>query len=111
MGRGVFLEQIRSYHEQGRKGCLLGNLGAELGESSEPIREALSQAMHGWRDRFERTIARGQREGTIRADIPSAALSDFLLNAFEGALIRMKIEKSTEPLEQLRSLLGSFFRP
>ena len=108
---GAFLDQVGDHHEQARQGCLVGNLGAELGDSSEQIRQALSEAMHGWRDRFERTIDRGQREGTIRGDIPAAVLSDFLLNAFEGSLIRTKIEKSTKPLEQLRSLVGSFFRP
>jgi TetR/AcrR family transcriptional repressor of nem operon len=38
-------------------------------------------------------------------------MADLWVNAWQGALLRMKIEQSTEPLKQCYSqLLGDFFK-
>ncbi|WP_017325231.1 TetR/AcrR family transcriptional regulator [Synechococcus sp. PCC 7336] len=47
-----FFEAEIQRHEAGREGCLLGNLGAELGESSELCRQALSEGLQTMQQRF-----------------------------------------------------------
>jgi TetR/AcrR family transcriptional repressor of nem operon len=56
-------------------------------------------------------IAKGQMEGAYRQDRSAQEMADLLVNAWQGALLRMKIERSTGPLERCcQSLLGDSFR-
>ncbi|WP_330256756.1 TetR/AcrR family transcriptional regulator [Nocardia sp. NBC_00565] len=91
-------------------GCLIANLGGEL-EGSEVLRESLAGAWHSWRDGVAVALRRAQELGTIRDDIDATDLADLLLESWEGAVIRMKIERSLEPLHKcLRRLLDDYFR-
>ncbi|WP_327119423.1 TetR/AcrR family transcriptional regulator [Nocardia sp. NBC_01730] len=92
-------------------GCLIANLGGEL-EGSELLRESLSGAWGAWRDRVADQLAQGQRLGMIRSDIAATELADMLLESWEGAVIRMKIDRTLAPLRKcLDRLLGDYFRP
>lgn len=88
-----------------REGCLVGNLGAELGETSEPCRQAMAQALGAMEQKLSRVILRGQKDGSIRKDVKAEELAGLLLNAWQGMLIRMKIERSCEPLRKFQSLM------
>lgn len=104
--REFFTGVIQMHRDDGYKhGCLAGNLGAEISETSEICRSAVARALSATRSAFEGVIARGQIDGSIRQDITAAALADVLLNSFEGALLRMKIEKSAKPLEQFADIV------
>lgn len=93
-------------------GCLLGNLIGEVGDTSETCRLALREALHRYRDKLREGIERGQREGVFRADLGAEAMADFLSDAWQGALLRMKIEQSVRPLQACcESLLRGHFRP
>ena len=107
-----FKQMIRSFDESDQAcGCLVGNLGAELGASSELCRKALAAAMHGIQGRFAQAIKRAQQQGTVRTDISADDLAEFLLNSWEGALIRMKIDNSVGPLRKFCTLvLDNFLR-
>jgi TetR/AcrR family transcriptional repressor of nem operon len=92
-------------------GCLLGNLTGEIGDTSDICREALQRALSRYRDVWEMGFSRAQKEGTIRTDKTAHEMADFWVNAWQGALLRMKIEQSTAPLIQCQqSLLGDFFK-
>lgn len=104
--RDYFNQAIDSYRScDNRAGCLIGNLAAELGDSSEPCRVAMAHAMQGLQDRFEGILELAQRQGSVRDDMPADRLAAFVLNAWEGALLRMKIEKSFEPLHQFVAMV------
>jgi len=48
----------------------------------------------------------------VRADLDAGDLADLLTEAWEGAVIRMKIERSLEPPRRVLSrLLDDYFRP
>jgi TetR/AcrR family transcriptional repressor of nem operon len=92
-------------------GCLLGNLTGEIGDTSDICREALQRALSRYRDVWEMGFSHAQKEGTIRRDKTAREMADFWVNAWQGALLRMKIEQSTAPLIQCQqSLLGDFFK-
>ncbi len=92
-------------------GCLVANLGAEL-EGSAPCRAALAAALGGYVGGISTAIARAQEQGGVRSDISADVLGPLLVDAWEGAVIRMKIERSPAPLEQcLEQVLDGFFRP
>ena len=92
-------------------GCLVANLGGEL-EGSDACREVLQASMRGYRDGLLGAIQGAQAGGLFRDDLPAEAMADLLVAAWEGAVIRMKIERSLAPLEScLEQLLDGYFRP
>ncbi|MDD5578333.1 MAG: TetR family transcriptional regulator C-terminal domain-containing protein [Methylobacter sp.] len=92
-------------------GCLLGNLMGELGDSSDLCQKSLQSALHRYRDLLKSGLAMAQQEGTVRSDKSAEDMADLLVNAWQGALLRMKIEKSSAPLKQCcEDLLGDFFK-
>ena len=93
-------------------GCLLGNLMGEIGDNSDACRAALQQSLLRYRDVWAMGLTKAQQQGTIRADKSAIELADLWVNAWQGALLRMKVELSIAPLEQCRQLLlNDFFSP
>ncbi|MEO1352446.1 MAG: TetR family transcriptional regulator C-terminal domain-containing protein [Cyanobacteria bacterium J06635_15] len=105
-----FFEQEVQRHQAIKAGCLIGNLGAELGGSSELCQQAMLEGFQGMKQQFLQTLKRGQTQGTIRNDVSADALADFLVNAYEGALLRMQVAQSVEPIRQLGALMDSYLR-
>lgn len=92
-------------------GCLLGNLIGEIGDSSEVCRVALQTSLNSYRDVLQLGISMAQQQGSIRTDKSARELADLLVNTWQGALLRMKVEQSTAPLKQCcQALLGDFFK-
>jgi TetR/AcrR family transcriptional regulator, transcriptional repressor for nem operon len=111
--RYVF-EQMIAYHERRsmQAGCLVGNFAAEIGLASEPCRIALLDAQLEWRERLAGMIGRAQTHGDIRADVDAVVLSALAWDAWEGALLRVKLERSVEPLRQsVELILDRLFPP
>ncbi len=99
--------------EQGdfKGGCLLGNLMGEIGDTSELCRFSLKQAIGRYRDLLVLGLTRAQAEGSVRADKSAERMADLLLNTWQGALLRMKIEQSVMPIRACcEDLLGGYFK-
>jgi TetR/AcrR family transcriptional repressor of nem operon len=101
-------EELATNDFQG--GCLLGNLMAEIGDSSPAARTALNNAVERYRDLLGSGLARGQAEGCARRDRDATVMADLLIDGWQGALLRMKISRSLAPLENFINeiLLGYF---
>ena len=96
---------------QFKGGCLLGNLIGEIGDTSDLCQTSLRKAVHRYRDKLREGIARAQREGDFRRDMAAEDMADFLINVWQGALLRMKIERSVRPLTQFCDfLLNGYFK-
>ena len=81
-------------------GCLIGNLGAELSDQSKLVCERLVAVFAGWTGAVETCIRQAQREGDIRADCDAGVLAAFLINSWEGAVLRAKVDKNAAPFEE-----------
>ena len=81
-----------------RYGCLVGNMGLEASEHSEPLRERLSQVFSELQEPFTAALQAGQDAGEVRADVPAADLAGVLLSAWYGAMLRMKVDRSPVPI-------------
>ena len=93
-------------------GCLLGNLMGEIGDTSEVCNKSLKTAVTRYRDLIESCLAKAQQQGTVRTDKSAKDMADLLVNTWQGALLRTKIEKSSYPVKQCyQDLLGNYFRP
>ena len=105
----VLIGELEAKSFQG--GCLLGNLMGEIGDTSEVCRQALAHSVRRYRDCLKKGLSRAQREGTVRTDLSAEEMADFLVDAWQGALLRMKIEQSVRPLASCCDhLLGAYFK-
>ena len=103
------IAELERTHFKG--GCLLGNLMGEIGDNNETFRNTLQTYLNRYRDVWQLGFAKAQQQGTIRADKSAQEMADLWVNAWQGALLRMKIEQSTAPLLQCRTaLLEDFFK-
>ncbi|MGW5366065.1 TetR family transcriptional regulator C-terminal domain-containing protein [Actinopolymorpha pittospori] len=80
------------------RGCLFGDFGAEIVDHSEVIREAVRQSLQRWATALSGAIREAQEAGTISADIDAETMARFILNAWEGALISARSDRSADAL-------------
>ena len=80
-------------------GCMIGNFGSELSGQSPLIRAQLVKRLRGWTAAVAGAITAAQQSGEVPADLPAAALAEFMVNAWQGALVRSKVEQSKAPLD------------
>jgi Transcriptional regulator len=88
-----------------KKGCLLGNLAAEISDASEKCRTALQTSVNVYKNILAERILLGQQYGKVRQDLPAQLLADLIWDCWQGSLLRMKIEKSVEPVKHDLELL------
>jgi TetR/AcrR family transcriptional regulator, transcriptional repressor for nem operon len=93
------LNQMYADLEYGR-GCLLGNFSAELADHSPLIRERLAALSASWTKDIEYAVGDAQADGSVSTKSNPADLAAFLLDAYEGALLRARVEKSGAPLDR-----------
>ena len=86
------------------RGCLIGDFSLEAAPQSEMLRTRLAEIFAEWRAPFAACIAEGQATGEIAATFAPEDLADFLLSSWEGAILRMKVERSAEPLERFKRI-------
>jgi TetR/AcrR family transcriptional repressor of nem operon len=110
--KNYFNESIAELENSGFKGgCLLGNLMGEIGDTSILCQKSLQIAVDRYREILATGLKKAQMEGTIRIDKSADDMADLLVNAWQGALLRMKIEQSAEPLKQCcHDLLDDYFK-
>jgi TetR/AcrR family transcriptional repressor of nem operon len=88
-----------------RRGCLIGDFSLEAGPQSEVLRTRLIEIFAEWRSPFAACIAEGQAAGEIAGTFAPHDLAEFLLSSWEGAILRMKVERSGEPLERFKRIV------
>ncbi len=89
------------------RGCLLGNFGAELSDQSRLVRDRLSSLLAGWTRAVECCVRDAQLAGEVRADLDAAVLAAFLLNAWEGAVLRAKVDRDGRAIAQFSTVVFS----
>lgn len=106
--RGAPIRRLRRYFQEliavfgpaaPVSGCLLGNFSLEIADHSDSIQSLLHLSFDHW----QATIAGVLREAMERGDLAKATKPDdlaaFLLNSYQGALLRSKADRSNKPLE------------
>ncbi|MBS3953084.1 MAG: TetR family transcriptional regulator C-terminal domain-containing protein [Methylomicrobium sp.] len=93
-------------------GCLLGNLMGEISDTSPLCQSSLQVAVKRYRDLLRTALQQAQEQGTIRTDKSAEDMANLLVDSWQGALLRMKIEKSSSPLKYcIDNLLNDLFMP
>ncbi len=87
------------------RGCLIGDFSLEVAQESELLRGRLQAIYAEWLKPFAACIAEAQQAGALAADFKAHDLADFLIASWEGAILRMKVERSAAPLERFKRIV------
>lgn len=79
-------------------GCPIGNLAQELSDLSPAMREELKKSLAGLDAGLCGVLGEAAERGELPDGMDPAQAASFIIDALEGALLRMKAEKSVEPL-------------
>jgi len=90
--------------DQWSRGCLIGDLSLEAPFHSEALRTRLAEIFQEWRTPFAACIAEAQAAGEIASGSDPTDLADFLLASWQGAILRMKVERSPAALERFKTI-------
>ncbi|GAB1260485.1 TetR/AcrR family transcriptional regulator [Aurantivibrio plasticivorans] len=86
-------------------GCFMGNMCQEMADSNENIRSTLRTALAEHTSLIEQIIKEGIDTGCIDASVDPKSTAEFLFNAWQGAMMRMKAAKCREPLDAFMAQL------
>lgn len=89
------------------KGCMIGNFSAELAADSRVIRDRLAAIFAAWGTLLARCIQEAQARGEIRAALDAEQTAAFLIDAFEGAVLRAKVDRTAAALERFQAIVFS----
>jgi TetR/AcrR family transcriptional regulator, transcriptional repressor for nem operon len=102
-----YFRSINEYHAQNSfmLGCLMGNLALELSNTSEATRRKIAELFR----RGAAPLAECLREAQTRRELPSGAdaneLAALLFEAFEGAVMREKVEQNDAAFRRFDRIL------
>nr|WP_246563678.1 TetR/AcrR family transcriptional regulator [Bradyrhizobium liaoningense] len=94
-----------------RRGCLVGNLGQEMGVLPEPFRKRLAAVLRDWEARTSRCLRSAQETGEIPTGSDCKALAQFFWTGWEGAVLRAKLERRPEALDVFAEGFFAMIRP
>lgn len=86
------------------RGCLIGDFSLETASQSKLLRRRLEAIFQEWLAPFASCIAEAQAIGEIDATFDPMDLAEFLLASWEGAILRMKVERGPAALERFKKI-------
>jgi|GEM_PF-5173114 len=80
-------------------GCMVGNLGIELGDISMTVNKRLNNFVQHFNHNTATLLAEGQQTGTILNTMTAADMAELILITWEGSVWRMKLTADRAPLD------------
>ena len=98
--KSYFLDLVTIAGQQGAlPGCLLGRFSLEIAADSPKLRRRISGSFTHWQHSVATVIQQAVTQKELPALTDPESLAGFLLNSWEGALLRSQADKSDAPLE------------
>lgn len=94
-----------------RRGCLVGNLGQEMGALPEDFRARLIAVLQDWQARTATCLRAAQATGALAGTADPDQLAAVFWIGWEGAVLRAKLERSALPLRQFTQGFLALLRP
>jgi len=107
-GKGAPFKRLRKYFEEliavygptaSISGCMVGNLSLEMADHSELIQSLLRLSFSNWQNGIASILQEAIDRGDLAKSNKPQELASFLLNSYEGALLRSKADRSNKALE------------
>lgn len=81
------------------QGCLMANLSQELADVNENLRCKISELSQAMVDRIAECLANMDAAELNLGHLPPQEAAQVLMNSWQGAIMKMKLEKRREPLD------------
>jgi TetR/AcrR family transcriptional regulator, transcriptional repressor for nem operon len=98
---------LNEYFSRCNEGCLVGKFMAEVSDDTPQIRARLLGVLGLWSEQISTAIAAGQAEGSIRQDLKADELAAFLIDSYEGAILRTRVERTPKALKSFVKIVFS----
>lgn len=82
-------------------GCLIGNFSLELADN-DVLRTRLSDLYAEWTRQVSACVEEALPSGRGISGLPAASIASFLINSWEGAVMRAKVERNQAPLDHFQ---------
>jgi TetR/AcrR family transcriptional repressor of nem operon len=89
----------------------MGNFGLELGGSNPRIRKALFRQFADWQKAIAAVLREGQENGDVDSRTDPDQIARFLISAWEGCLLQMKVSRSAAPFDDFFDLVFEVLTP
>lgn len=89
------------------KGCLIGNFAAEMSGESRLVRDRLASVFAAWTRMLAVCIREAQAAQQVRPSLDPEDTAAFLIDAFEGAVLRSKVDRDAAPLLRFERMVFS----
>lgn len=86
-------------------GCFLGTLSSEIADTHEAAREQFQRYFNGWSQAIARVLEEARTGGSVPADMDVERTARFILNAWQGTLLRAKVDRGEAPFEDFNTLV------
>lgn len=102
-----FFELARQRYQQWdyERGCPFGNLAQEMCDLSPAICEKLREVLGGLSRAMGDVLDEAAARGELAPDLEPYETAAFVMDAWEGAILRMKAEKNVQPLLRLEKMV------
>jgi len=98
--RRYFSDLVRIYGQEAAiPGCMMGRFSLEIAEESPKLRKRVSASFDHWQHSIATVVQQAVTQKELPAGTDPESLAAFLLNSWQGALLRSQAEKSDAPLE------------
>jgi TetR/AcrR family transcriptional repressor of nem operon len=89
-----YLDEVERIHsaETPLGGCLYGVLGQTAAVRSPEFRQRIAKVFSSWETQLSGLLKEAQYIGEVDADINTSEAAAFLIDAYEGMLIRIKVD-------------------
>jgi len=94
-----------------RTGCMIGNMSTEMPDQSRAVRERLAVVLAAWSRAIESCVREAQADGSMRRDLDARIVAAFLLNSFEGAIMRSKVDKDAASFAAFEEVVFTALAP
>jgi len=81
------------------RGCLLGIFAAEMAQEYPKMREELRLVFETWCGAVEQAVSEAQARGEVDPRHDAGQTARFLVNAWEGAALQLKITRNRRPID------------
>jgi len=86
-------------HYEFNRGCLIGNLGQEMGALPESFRDQLKAVFADWQLKVEQCLEEAKSAGQIPDNTDCKSAAYLFWTGWEGAVLRAKLERSPTALK------------
>ncbi|HYA40779.1 MAG TPA: TetR family transcriptional regulator C-terminal domain-containing protein [Syntrophobacteraceae bacterium] len=98
--RGFFNDFLCFFQSNDFKGgCPIANFSLEMSDLNESIRKKLEEAFETMSGKVSLFLEKAKDNGELPDDLDIATSASFILNSWEGALLRTKVSKNSGPLK------------